>query len=446
MSNVAIVGIGMHEFGRNDGISGMDQGVVAVRRALADCGQQWSDMQFAVGGSMDGGAADTMVSRVGLTGLPFTNVVNGCATGGTALAQAVNTIESGAADIGMAIGFDKHEPGAFRIKGPRGKDWYGGSGLALTTQFFGMKITRYMHEYGITQASLAKVGVQGVPQRFAQPDGVAPQAAERAGGPRLADALVPAHPVHVLLARRRRRRDDPVPRRQGQAVHRPPDLPAGRRGAHPQVRFVRGARTVDRARARPGPDIGRVEGGVRDGRHRTAGHRRRPTPGHRGRRRDHAHGRERLLRARRAGTHAGQRRDRDQRPPARSTPTAAASPTANRSVRRACARCTRTCCSCAAMPANARCRTIPRSPTPTCTARRESAASRSSAADPAHDRRRQDTHGTLDRAADGHAPPHGAHPTLRRSCRKARRGGQAARASSTSTSARRPSPPACAPR
>jgi acetyl-CoA C-acetyltransferase len=87
MSNVAIVGIGMHEFGRNDGISGMDQGVVAVRRALADCGRQWSDMQFAVGGSMDGGAADTMVSRIGLTGLPFTNVVNGCATGGTALAQ-----------------------------------------------------------------------------------------------------------------------------------------------------------------------------------------------------------------------------------------------------------------------------------------------------------------------------------------------------------------------
>ena len=36
MSNVAIVGIGMHEFGRTEGVSGMDQGVVAVRRALAD--------------------------------------------------------------------------------------------------------------------------------------------------------------------------------------------------------------------------------------------------------------------------------------------------------------------------------------------------------------------------------------------------------------------------
>lgn len=160
MNDVAIVGIGMHEFGRHDGISGMDQGVTAVRRALADCNQQWADMEFAVGGSMDGGAADTMVSRVGLTGLPFTNVINGCATGGMALNQSINTIRSGAADIGIAVGFDKHERGAFRIKARRGKDWYGGSGLALTTQFFGMKITRYMHEHGITQASLARVAAK----------------------------------------------------------------------------------------------------------------------------------------------------------------------------------------------------------------------------------------------------------------------------------------------
>ena len=32
--DVAIVGIGMHEFGRHDGVEGIDQGVVAVRRAL----------------------------------------------------------------------------------------------------------------------------------------------------------------------------------------------------------------------------------------------------------------------------------------------------------------------------------------------------------------------------------------------------------------------------
>ena len=156
---VAIVGIGMHEFGRHDGVSGMDQGVVAVRRALADAGVAWGDMQFAFGGSAAAGAADTMVSRLGLTGLQFINVANGCATGGSALFSVYNTIRSGVFDLGIAIGFDKHERGAFRVdtRGAGLGDWYGASGLALTTQFFGMKINRYMHEYGISQPTLAKV-------------------------------------------------------------------------------------------------------------------------------------------------------------------------------------------------------------------------------------------------------------------------------------------------
>ena len=48
MHDVAIVGIGMHEFGRHDGVSGMDQGVVAVRRALADAGAQWEDLELSL--------------------------------------------------------------------------------------------------------------------------------------------------------------------------------------------------------------------------------------------------------------------------------------------------------------------------------------------------------------------------------------------------------------
>ncbi len=159
---VAIVGIGMHEFGRHDGVSGMDQGVIAVRRALADAGLGWEAMQFAFGGSHSAGAADTMVSRLGLTGLQFINVANGCATGGSALFSAYNTIRSGVFELGIAIGFDKHERGAFRVdtKSSGIGNWYGQSGLALTTQFFGMKINRYMHEYGISQDSLAKVSAK----------------------------------------------------------------------------------------------------------------------------------------------------------------------------------------------------------------------------------------------------------------------------------------------
>ena len=157
MSEVVIVGIGMHEFGRHEGISGMEQGVVAVRRALADSGLVWQDMQFAFGGSKSAGAADLMVSKLGLTGLQFINVMNGCATGGSALFSAWNSIKSGMFDLGIAIGFDKHERGAFRPSTSEIGEWYGRSGLALTTQFFGMKINRYMHEFGITRSTLSRV-------------------------------------------------------------------------------------------------------------------------------------------------------------------------------------------------------------------------------------------------------------------------------------------------
>jgi len=161
MSRVAIVGIGIHPFGRTEGVSGQDQGAYAVREACKDAGVEWSDIEFAFGGSQAAGAADTMVSKLGLTGLQFINVANGCATGGSALLSTVNTIKSGAYDLGVAIGFDKHERGAFRVKtASTGRDWYGGTGLALTTQFFGMKINRYMSEHGITEKSLSRVAAK----------------------------------------------------------------------------------------------------------------------------------------------------------------------------------------------------------------------------------------------------------------------------------------------
>jgi len=160
--DVAIVGIGIHPFGRTEGVSGLDQGVYAARQALADTGKEWSDMEFAYGGSSAAGNADAMVSKLGLTGLQFINVSNGCATGGSALQSAFMAIQSGLFDVGMAVGFDKHPRGAFTVNPEAsglGK-WYGDIGMALTPQFFGMKIQRYMHEHGITEDTLTRVAVK----------------------------------------------------------------------------------------------------------------------------------------------------------------------------------------------------------------------------------------------------------------------------------------------
>jgi acetyl-CoA C-acetyltransferase len=156
---VAVVGAGIHPFGRHPGASGLQMAAVAARAALRDAGIGWRDVEFAAGGSDAAGNADTTVAVLGLTGVPFINVRNGCATGGSALATAHAMLASGAADVALVVGFDKHPPGAFD---PDPEDWglgswYGETGLMLTTQFFAMKIQRYMAEHGISASTLAKV-------------------------------------------------------------------------------------------------------------------------------------------------------------------------------------------------------------------------------------------------------------------------------------------------
>ena len=101
MTDVCIIGVGIHPFGRTEGRSGRDQGVYAVRQALADTGLEWHNIEFAYGGSAASGNADLMVNELGLTGVPIINVSNGCATGGSALASAYSGIASGEFDIGM---------------------------------------------------------------------------------------------------------------------------------------------------------------------------------------------------------------------------------------------------------------------------------------------------------------------------------------------------------
>jgi acetyl-CoA acetyltransferase len=162
MDDVAIVGVGLRPFGRFPGVSAIEMGAQAVRLALADAGVTWKDVQFAFGGSYEVDNPDAVVNFLGLTGLPFTDVYNGCATAASALTQAANTIRLGEYDLGVAVGMDKHLPGAFAADpvqyGVGG--WYGDTGLFLTPKFFARKIQRYMHDYGVTPQTLAKVAAK----------------------------------------------------------------------------------------------------------------------------------------------------------------------------------------------------------------------------------------------------------------------------------------------
>jgi len=171
MPDVAIIGTGLHPFGRFGAKPAIEMGADATRAALGDAGIEWRDVQFAFGGSYEADNPDAVVNQLGLTGIPFTDVYNGCATAASALSLAARAITSGEFDIGVAIGMDKHRPGAFAAD-PVDYSlpaWYGEAGYFLTPKFFAMKIQRYMHEFGITPATLARVAAKSYRNGAANP-------------------------------------------------------------------------------------------------------------------------------------------------------------------------------------------------------------------------------------------------------------------------------------
>jgi acetyl-CoA acetyltransferase len=162
-AEVAVVGLGRTPFGRLDpGYSGRSMGVDAARAALADAGLTWNDVDYAVGGSNESGKPDTLVGALGLTGVPFVNVRNGCATGTVALATAAQALRAGDATTVLVLGFDKHGRGAFgsRPADYGHGDWYGQAGLMVTTQFFAMKARRYLDTHGLPDDLLGDVAAK----------------------------------------------------------------------------------------------------------------------------------------------------------------------------------------------------------------------------------------------------------------------------------------------
>ena len=162
MNDVAIIGVGLHPFGRFGDKSAIEMAAEAIQAALADAGIEWRDIQYAFGGSYEVANPDAVNRLVGLTGIPMTDVFNACATAASTIEQAAAAIQLGKYDVGVAFGMDKHPRGAFTadpsVLGLPA--WYAENGQFVTTKFFGMKINRYMHEHGISSETLAKVAAK----------------------------------------------------------------------------------------------------------------------------------------------------------------------------------------------------------------------------------------------------------------------------------------------
>lgn len=159
MRDVYIVGVGLHPFGRFGDKDVIEIGREAVVNALTDAGISWRDIQAAYCGTVFAGpmAGNKVLARVGLTGIPITNVENACASGGAAMRAAYEAIGGGFCDVAIAFGMEKM-PKGFIAGNPN--DWFATMGLAINPQYFALKARWHMANFGTTEEHLVKVSVK----------------------------------------------------------------------------------------------------------------------------------------------------------------------------------------------------------------------------------------------------------------------------------------------
>jgi acetyl-CoA acetyltransferase len=168
---VAVLGVGMHPFGKFLNKSLSDLAIVAIGAALRDANVSAKDIQVAYLGNSIGGLitgqegirAQTILGHSGFGGIPMVNVENACATASTAFRGVWLEVASGLYDVGLAVGVEKMflEDRARTISALISVSDIELSRLGM--QFVGeaaMRCKRYMRRNGVTKNDLALVAVK----------------------------------------------------------------------------------------------------------------------------------------------------------------------------------------------------------------------------------------------------------------------------------------------
>ncbi len=167
-----IAGVGMAPFGRHPDKTVADLGVEAALEALADASLPWraiEGMYCAAAGA--GLTPGTRVSAaLGLTGIPVVNIDNASASGSSAFRSACRDVDTGAADIVLAVGVGKSGR-TLRLDGGVGAPEPGTAeyrerqigmmqGVLPPAGVFAMRTRRRMHEFGSRIEQFALVAVK----------------------------------------------------------------------------------------------------------------------------------------------------------------------------------------------------------------------------------------------------------------------------------------------
>ncbi|HET8559072.1 MAG TPA: lipid-transfer protein [Marmoricola sp.] len=204
MSDVAVLGAGMHPWGKW-GRPFVEYGVHAARAALSDAGVDWRDVDLVVGGeTVRNGyagyvAGATFAQALGWNGARVATSYAACATGAQALDTARARIMAGLSEVALVVGADTTPKGFLAPNaGERwdDPDWLRFRLLGMTNPaYFALYARRRMDLYGATPEDFARVKVKNAKHGLANPN--ARYRKEVSVDDVLASAVV-ADPLHLL--------------------------------------------------------------------------------------------------------------------------------------------------------------------------------------------------------------------------------------------------------
>jgi len=171
MRDVAVLGVGMHPFGKFADKSVTELCRDAVTAALADAGVAWGqiDAVAAASSRFSGGKGwglngNDVVEDMGSTGVPVYNMSAGCAAGGNAFNVGYSLVAGGMYDTVLVVGGEKMPKGFIQTSGVEEETdpeflrqrCVGMPGPA----FWALLCRQRMAEHGTTEEQLAKIAVK----------------------------------------------------------------------------------------------------------------------------------------------------------------------------------------------------------------------------------------------------------------------------------------------
>lgn len=186
-TDALIVGVGMTPFGKHLDRSIKSLAAEAVDAAMADAGISVADVQVAFSGNAVAGVmtgqemirGQVVLHPLGFGDIPVINVENACATGSTALHQAVAMVTAGLYDVALVVAFEKlydqdkqrsiaaygggvdvEQVMEMLAKAAADGPEAGGPSRSVFMDFYASAAREHMEEFGTTVEQMAGVSVK----------------------------------------------------------------------------------------------------------------------------------------------------------------------------------------------------------------------------------------------------------------------------------------------